>query len=62
MTTDWPDNPWAPVVAEYERMRNEIQRLAEEVEYLTRERDRWRERAFKAEARLAERVGCGGAA
>lgn len=40
----------------------EMKRLADEVAYLTRDRDRWRERAFRAEARLARRVGCGGAA
>lgn len=55
-------NPWPAVQAEYERMRGEIQRLTDEVAYLTRDRDRWRERAFCAEARLARRVGCGGAA
>lgn len=55
-------NPWPAVQAEYERMREEIQRLTDEVAYLTRERDRWRDRALQAEARLAQRVGCGGAA
>ena len=55
-------NPWPAVQAEYERMRREMKRLADEVAYLTRDRDRWRERAFRAEARLAQRVGCGGAA
>ena len=55
-------NPWPAVNAEYERMRGEIQRLTDEVAYLTRDRDRWRERAFRAEVKLAQRVGCGGAA
>ena len=40
----------------------EIQRLRDEVAYLTRDRDRWRDRALQAEARLGLRVGCGGAA
>ena len=39
-----------------------VRRLQDEVAYLTRDRDRWRERAFRAEARLAQRIGCGGAA
>ena len=40
----------------------DVRRLQDEIAYLTRDRDRWRERAFRAEARLAQRVGCGGAA
>lgn len=43
-------------------MRTEIQRLSDEVAYLTRDRARWRDRALQAEARLGLRVGCGGAA
>lgn len=48
-------NPWPATDAD-------VRRLQDEVAYLTRDRDRWRERAFRAEARLAQRVGCGGAA
>jgi hypothetical protein len=40
----------------------DVRRLQDEVAYLTRDRNRWRERAFRAEVKLAERVGCGGAA
>ena len=49
-------NPWP---ADGDR---EIVRLRDEVAYLTRDRDRWRERSFRAEVKLAQRVGCGGAA
>lgn len=49
-------NPW-PADAD-----REIARLRDEVAHLTRDRDRWRDRALQAEARLGLRVGCGGAA
>lgn len=49
-------DPWPPDAT------REMKRLRDEVAYLTRERDALRERAFRAEARLAQRVGCGGAA
>jgi len=40
----------------------DVQRMRDQIAFLTRDRARWRDRALQAEARLGVRVGCGGAA
>jgi len=64
MPTDAPNTDRAQVAAlgAVAVPHTEIQRLTDEVAYLTRDRTRWRDRALQAEARLGVRVGCGGVA
>ena len=47
-------NPWPAVQAEYERMRDEIQRLTDEVAFLARSRDEWRDLQQRAMANAKE--------